>query len=63
MARTFYCLLIVFMFYAVWGLHFFSGLEEYRCRETPEPTLINGTMIWPLVGIDFHCGYWKCPEG
>ena len=64
MARTFYCLIIVFIFYAIWGLHFFKGIEEYRCRETMEPEDINGTLIWtPSDSIEFHCGYWNCPDG
>ena len=63
MARTFYCLLIVFIFYTIWGMHFFQGIEEYRCRETPEPEEINGTFVWRLADVEYHCGYWNCPDG
>lgn len=63
MAQTFYCLVIVLIFYTIWGLHFFKGVEEYRCRDTPDPELINGSLFWPPNEIvEFHCGYWNCPS-
>lgn len=62
MARTFLCLIIVFVFYTIWGLHFFSGAEEYRCRTTPEPQFVNGSLYWPVSSVPFRCGYWECPE-
>lgn len=65
MARTFYSLMIVFVFYAIWGLHLFSGVNEYRCRKTPTPILNHdGTYIWEMIKEhEFLCGYWSCPEG
>ena len=44
-------------------MHFFQGIEEYRCRETPEPEEINGTFVWRLADVEYHCGYWNCPDG
>lgn len=64
MARTFICLIIIFLFYTIWGMHLFSGAEEYRCRTTPEPEMVNGTLSWPVSHeVEFRCGYWTCPEG
>lgn len=63
MANTFVCLIVVFLFYTIWGLHLFQGNEEYRCRKTPQPILMNGRMKWEMSDIEFLCGYWKCPKG
>ncbi len=64
MARTFYSLMIVFVFYAIWGLHLFSGVNEYRCRETPSPILENNTYTWKMIKEpEFLCGFWTCHKG
>ena len=63
LARTFVSLLVVFLFYTIWGLHLFKGNEEYRCRLTPEPIFQNEKWIWEKSEIEFLCGYWVCPKG
>ncbi len=52
-------LICIMLFYAILGLHMFSGAMEYRCRLSPEP--IDGE--WPPdPNSPFSCGNWKCPE-
>ena len=47
------------VFFAIIGLHLFSGAFEYRCRQTPEP--VDGE--WLLAeGIPYMCSTYECPE-
>ena len=61
--KTFLSLLVLMLFYSLFGLYLFYGLEENRCRITPTP-LIN-QKDWPVVFNPFpsYCGDLQCDQG
>jgi len=60
---TFFLLFIICLF-AIFGLHLFNGMFEYRCRIWEEPNLETGE--WPLYDDwPYLCNadWGNCPEG
>lgn len=39
-------LIVLFMSFAIFGMVFFRGVYDFRCRKTPNP--INDGTSWPI---------------
>lgn len=58
--KVFLAIFSLMFFYSVVGLYFFYGLEENRCRHTPEPV----KNVWAVDSQNFNlCGNWNCNTG
>ena len=60
LAKPITALLLILMFYALWGLFLFSGVEEYRCRASFD--IINNSYSSP-IGNSLCGGIYDCEEG
>lgn len=61
--KVFLSLLLLMLFYSLFGLYLFYGLEENRCRATEFPS--QNSEVWPLAFQAFptFCGDWQCEMG
>jgi len=61
--KVFLSLLCLMLFYSLFGLYLFYGLEENRCRSTSTPP--PNSDIWHIANEPYPslCGNWQCLDG